>query len=220
MNKNLGFKGANMKNNKIPEQNKTLQKITLDAVNSNTEDLLSHYFSIDGNAATVRLVFDTFSELVDQNFGDDRVERLNSTLFDKITEVFALIPRKYFINLDVYIRDFGDYSIEEAEKIIVDNIKLRIYSYELERKRKLRTAQILALGGALLLLISYFLNNLALPQLIYDLINISGTLLVWESANVMLIERGADAKHAKQLAKKFKKVRILQANTDNNFKKD
>lgn len=196
-----------MKKNKILKQEKVVKKV----MDTDHENLLGHYFLIEGNTATVRLYFDTFAELIDQNFGDDCVERLNSTLFDKIAEVFALIPRKYFINVDVYIRNFGEYTTLEAEKIIKDNVKLQIYAYKLERKRKYRTGLTLLTGGVILLLTSYFLNVLDLPQLLFDIINISGTLLVWESANVILIERGAEAKHAKQLIKKFKNVRILQA---------
>ena len=46
-----------------------------------TEQLLSNYFFIDGNVATLQLVYDTFEELVNPNFGDERTEKLNDKLF-------------------------------------------------------------------------------------------------------------------------------------------
>lgn len=176
-----------------------------------SKEILGHYFTIDGNNATVRLNFDTFAELVDLSLGDDNVEKLNETLFAKLEEVFSLIPRKFKIDVEIYIKDLGDYTIEEAEKIVRDNIVLLIYMLGIERRKKNITGLLLLGGGVALLLVSYFLNRLNLPQLLYDVINISGTLLVWESANLTLIERSADAKRAKQYLRKFKSIRLLQA---------
>lgn len=176
-----------------------------------TDDILSRYFDVNGKTVKVRLNFDTFSELIDQSIGDNTVEKLNSTLFDKLAEVFELIPRKYKIEADVYIKDFGDYTAEEAEKIVKDNIALLVYSLALERRKKIITGLSLLGGGVALLLLSYFLNKHDIAQIWFDIINISGTLLVWESANIAIIERGAEIKRAKQYIKKFKGIKLLQA---------
>lgn len=173
------------------------------------EELLSHYFIVKGNTVIVTLNYDTFSELVDQSLGDDSVEKLNGTLFEKISEIFALIPRKYDIEVILSIRDLGDYTLQEAEKIVKDNILLIIYGFRLERRKKNRVGLSLLGGGILLLLASYFLDRLNWNQLYYDIINISGTLLVWESADIMLIERTSEVKYAKQLIHKFKSIKIV-----------
>lgn len=94
-----------------------------------SKEILRHYFTIDGNNATVRLNFDTFAELVNFSLGNDNVEKLNETLFAKLEAVFSLIPRKYKIDVKIYIKDFGDYTIEEAEKIVKENIVLLIYIF-------------------------------------------------------------------------------------------
>lgn len=172
--------------------------------------MLSHYFTIKNKVATVRLNFDTFSELVDQSIGDDGVEKLNSVLFDKLSEVFALIPRKYKIEVEVHIKDFEGYELSEAEKIVRQNFALRIYSFSLERRRKIITGLSLLSGGVALLIVSYFLSMFKLPQILFDVINISGTLLVWEAANITLIERSADKKRIKHFARKFSNVRLVQ----------
>ena len=175
-----------------------------------SESIMSKYFSVNGKTATVDLYFDTFAELVDQNVGNNNVEMLNSTLFDKIDEIFALIPRKYEILLNLHIKDFGDYTQEETERIIRENIALKIYAFALERRRKNITGISLLCGGCAMLLISYFLSKLNWPQIIFDIINISGTLFVWEAADVALIERNAEAKRAKQYIKKFKEFNVLK----------
>ena len=175
-----------------------------------TDVMLSHYFTIKGKVATVRLNFDDFSELVDQNIGDDGVEKLNSILFEKLSEIFAIIPRKYKIEVEIYVKDFGSYELCEAEKIVRQNFALLIYSFALERRRKIITGLSLLGGGVALLLVSYFLSKLNLPQILFDVINISGTLLVWEAANITLIERNADKKRMRQFVRKFSDVKLLQ----------
>lgn len=172
--------------------------------------VLSHYFTIKDKVATVRINFDSFSELVDQSIGDNGVEKLNTILIDKLSEIFALIPHKYKIEVEVYIKDFGEYGLEEAERIVRQNFALWAYSLGLERRRKIITGLSLLGGGVALLLVSYFLGRLNLPQILFDVINISGTLLVWESANVTLIERNADKRRLKRFARRFGDLRLLQ----------
>ena len=43
------------------------------------KDLLSKYYEIDNKTAKVKLYYDTFSELINQNFGDEKVELINTT---------------------------------------------------------------------------------------------------------------------------------------------
>lgn len=175
-----------------------------------TKMILKDYFIIEGNLLTAELYFDTFSELIDQNIGNDKVEKLNETLFDKINEILNLVPRKYKIHFQIHIKDLGDYQFLEVEKILKKNLMLKIYSFSLERKRQHITSFSLLFGGILLLLASYFLSRLEWPQLIFDVINISGTLLVWEAADVSLIERNEEIKKVKQYVKNIKGIRLIQ----------
>lgn len=197
--------------NPIKEIEKVVPETLKQKPSKIAETILLRYFSIEGKTAVVKLNFDTFSELVDQSVGDDNVEKLNSTLFEKLAEIFALIPRKYEIDVRVRIKDFGDYTVDEAERIVKENVSLLIYSMVLERRKKIIAGLSLLGGGIALLLTSYFLNKLALPQIFFDIINISGTLLVWESANITLIERRAEIKRAKQYISKFKNIKLESA---------
>ena len=52
-------------------------------------EILQHYFSFEGNVATLKLVYDTFSELINPNFGDDKIEKLNDKLFSDIRDAVA-----------------------------------------------------------------------------------------------------------------------------------
>lgn len=172
--------------------------------------ILNKYYQINGKNATIELFYDTFSELIDNNLGNNNVEKLNSLLFEQIDEAFSLIPRNCKVTLKVHIKDFGDYKEEEAERIIKENIGLKIYALMVENRRKRRTSYFLAGGGILLLLLSYFLMKIASPTIINDIINISGTLLVWEAVADLVIERNENLKIAKQYISKLKTIDVLK----------
>ena len=175
-----------------------------------SENILNKYVSISDNRATVDLYFDTFEELIDQNIGDNTVEKLNNTLIEKINDIFSIIPTKYEVFVNLHIKDFGEYTQEEAERIIKENISLIVYRHILERRRKTLTALSLLGGGIIMLIVSYFLSRLKWPQIIFDIINISGTLFVWEAANIGIIKQNAQAKLEKHYIKKFKGLQVLK----------
>ena len=86
-------------------------------------EILKHYFTVENNIATLTLVYDTFSELINPNFGDDKIEKLNDKLFSDIKEAVSLLPKKFKLNLHIVIKDFGEYTKEECEKILKDFFK-------------------------------------------------------------------------------------------------
>ena len=86
------------------------------------KDLLSKYYEIDNKTAKVKLYYDTFSELINQNFGDEKVELINTSLFEDIQNAIEYLPLSYNIDIDIFIKDFGSYSIEESSRIIKENI--------------------------------------------------------------------------------------------------
>lgn len=182
--------------------------ITKQTIFHYSTDVLSKYFTLNGKDAQIDLYFDTFEELIDKNFGNGNTEMLNSTLFDKLNAVFALIPRKYEITVNLHIKDFGSYEPEKTKQIIKDNFALKIHALALEQRRKNITGLSLLFGGCAMLLASYLLSRLAWPQIIFDIINISGTLFVWEAADIGIIARAAERKHAIQYMKKFKNIHV------------
>ena len=170
--------------------------------------LLRNYFSIEGNVATLQLVYDTFSELINPNFGDGNIEKLNDKLFSDIGEAVSLLPSKFKLNLHILIKDFGDYTLEECDKIIKQNIYLAAYRTLKENLRKLLSGGSLILTGAVILIVSYLLRN---HELWFDLINISGTLFVWEGVNMAFLERSLENRATRKLAKHIKNITLEQA---------
>ena len=96
------------------------------------KDLLSKYYEIDNKTAKVKLYYDTFSELINQNFGDEKVELINTSLFEDIQNAIEYLPLSYNIDIDIFIKDFGSYSIEESSRIIKENISNEFNWFELD----------------------------------------------------------------------------------------
>lgn len=172
------------------------------------EQILSKYFSIEDKVATLKLVYDTFAELINPNFGDAKTEKLNDKLFSDIKDAVEILPKKYKLNIEIVIKDFGEYSQEECEEIISQNIKLSIY-LALKSMGAHRWGGLALMGvGALVLILSYFLHS-SDYDIIFDIVNISGTLFVWEGAATAFIQRSLELKSAKKLARALQNVVVL-----------
>ena len=177
-------------------------------------EILKHYFTVENNVATLTLVYDTFSELINPNFGDDKIEKLNDKLFSDIKEAVSLLPKKFKLNLHIVIKDFGEYTKEECENIITENLKLTAYQAIKENNKKNACGWSLIGVGAIIILLSYFLrsqNN----ELWFDLINITGTLFAWEGSYMAFIERNLENMAMKTLAKSINNISI-ERETQNN----
>ena len=179
------------------------------------EQILSKYFSIEGDVATLKLVYDTFAELVNPNFGDNCIEKLNEKLFSDIEEAIEILPKKYKLNVEIIIKDFGEYNRKECEEIILQNIKLSVYlvlkSMGTHRWRGLALMGI----GAAVLILSYFLNN-AKFDILFDIVNISGTLFVWEGANTAFLERNYELRNSRKLARALQNIVVLSDEESSN----
>lgn len=167
--------------------------------------ILEKYFSIRGNVATLDLVYDTFSELLNQNFGGDNIEKLNDKLLSDVYEAVSLLPRKFKLHLHIVIRDFGEYTQEECEEIVKQNIYLTAYRAIKTNNQKLASGWSLIGIGAAILVLSYFLRNY---DLWFDLINISGTLFVWEGVNMAFLERNLEHQATRKFAKAIQAISI------------
>lgn len=169
--------------------------------------LLNKFFDIDGNVATLKLVYDTFAELVNPNFGDEHTEKLNDKLFSDIKEAVDILPRNYKLNIEVVIKDFGEYSLEECENIILQNVKLSLF-LALKSTGSHRWGGLALMGvGAAVLIVSYFLQS-AKYDIIFDIVNISGTLFVWEGANMAFLERNHTIKETTKMARALHNITV------------
>lgn len=182
---------------------------------SATGKLLSHYFKIDGDTATIDLFYDSMEDIINQSFGTDDVNMIDSNLYQDIGSAFNLLPSKYKINIRLNIRDFGKFSIQEAKSIIENNLILRSYSSILTGIRKGRINIITLAVGAAVLITSYALSSLNYPAIIYDVVNIAGTLCIWETISSMFLEGNYEKNEISRLATKLRRFTICGPDGEN-----
>ena len=172
-------------------------------------ELLSKYYKLNGDSVVVTLVYNTFSELVDANFGDDTVEKLNNKLFDSIEMAFQEIPVKYDILLNIKIRDFGNYNQDEAIKIIRENIEMRLHTIRrLDIKTKILSTIIMFFGVGIIAA-SYLVKTTSLASsLINEVIDLAGQVLVWEGMYAYFLDKMEKKLLTKQYRKKLHTIKI------------
>ena len=175
---------------------------------SETNNILEKYFYIEGKHATLDLYYDTFSELIDNNFGNDKIEKLNSVLFDEIEETVKLLPSDYKLKIKIHVNDFGAYTSKEALKIIRENFELYFYGVLLDAKRKKRNGLLAVATGVVLLLVSYFMQKTSIPYIFQDVMNISGTLFVWEGIGIAFMERNQEIRSTVKFAEQIESIDI------------
>lgn len=181
------------------------------------EKILSNYFEINGKVATLKLVYDTFEELVNPNFGESDTKKLNDKLFSDIKEAIEILPRKYHLNVQIVIKDFGAYSEEECEKIISQNILLSAY-IALKTVGAHRRGGLVLMGiGAAVLILSYFLHS-SDYDIIFDIVNISGTLFVWEGAYTAFLQKNSELRNMRKLAKTLQNITVLKENSTSDYR--
>lgn len=174
------------------------------------KELQSKYFNVLGKESTIDLHFESFNNLIDPVVSSKEVVQLNETLFNQFESVFNMIPSKSNVSFNIYFKDNSGYSDLEIKNIIDENIKLYIYSMLIENMKRNRTSLIMLVSGAIFLLLSYFLIKSNVPGIITDIINISGTLLIWEAAYMYLIEKTSNRKLITKYVRKIDKISIMK----------
>ena len=170
--------------------------------------LLSRYFDLKGKTATITLSYDGFEDLVTQSFGKDDVNMLDSRLFEDIQSAFDLIPTKYDINLNLNLGSFDKYPPEKVKEIIESNIALKFYSIGLKGIRK-NILHLSTMGlGVAILIISYALSYKNLPTIVYDVVNITGTLFIWEAVSALFLQDSYVRWETSRLVSKMKRITV------------
>lgn len=183
-------------------------------VEDRERELLSKYYKLRGESVEVTLVYNTFSELVDPNYGDDRVEKLSNKLFDSIELAFREIPVQYSILLNIKIKDFGNYNQDEAIKIIRENIEMRLHTISrIDKKKKLSSTFVMLVGLAFIVA-SYFVPRREAGNIFYELVDLAGQVFVWEGMYSYFLDRTENKLLTRQYRKKLHSIKISKFGED------
>src|SRR5574344_1242363 len=183
-------------------------------VEDRERELLSKYYKLRGESVEVTLVYNTFSELVDPNYGDDRVEKLSNKLFDSIELAFKEIPVEYSILLNIKIKEFGNYNQDEAIKIIRENIEMRLHTINRTDKKKKFRSTLVMLVGLAFIIGGYFIPRLNATNIAYELVDLTGQVFVWEGMYAYFLDRMEDKFLTRQYRKKLHSIKISKYGED------
>ena len=179
------------------------------------KELLSKYYKLKGDTVEVTLVYDTFSELIDFNFGDDKVEKLNNKLFNSIELAFKEVPLQYTIFLNIKIKDFENYNQDEAIKIIKENIEMRLHTINRIDKKKKLTSTLIMLLGLAFIVASYFVPRKDASIVAYEIVDLAGQVFVWEGMYAYFLDRTENRHLTKQYRNKLHKIKISKYGEEN-----
>lgn len=166
-------------------------------------DLLSNYFEISGNTAKIDLTYNSFEEIVNQN------NMLDQKIYSDLESAFSMLPSKLKVDLRITLKDLGDFTLEEVKHIIESNVALRTYRIGLRRIRKNRLHILTASIGVLILIASYLLSSKGYPQIYYDVVNISGTLFIWETVSSMFLSDSYERIELLRLVTNVKRITVI-----------
>ena len=173
------------------------------------DDLLSEYFEISGKTAGIDLEYGSFEEIVNQSFGKDSVNMLDQKIYADMESAFAMIPSKYKVDLRITLKDLGGHTLDEVKHIIESNLALRAYGLGLRRFRKTWLHVLTAAIGVGILVASYFLSDKGHPKIVYDVVNIAGTLFIWETVSSMFLSDSYERMELSRLVTNVRRMTVI-----------
>ncbi len=128
---------------------------------------------------------------------------ISSDFCSELNEILGSIPRRVSLCLNLRVSDMGGRGEDEIEEMMQDSLKFRSGGMRIKSMRLLTNSLSLIFMGALFLLLSYFLSD-GVPRVVSDIINIGGTLMIWEAVSRFIFER----KQYNDMLYKYSKIRV------------
>ncbi len=132
--------------------------------------------------------------------------KIKHDILESIDELILRFHRSNSISIKFSCEGIGDYSQDDVKVIIIENFKLRLLMMAHEYKSVRNQCIILLLLGVSFLVLSYVCANLFDGSLIFDVINIIGSLLIWTSGEKHFLDQSQNRYLRKQYASIIKSI--------------
>lgn len=164
------------------------------------KELERDFFEYDeNNRKIIELSYDSIDDILVKN---GELTPFVSTDFEDKLHNIAKENKPKRVKLDLIIKDKKEYDLETIKTILLKNAYLREKDAIRKRKNGLFIIGFMILFGVILLAISYAIDKYTL-KLITDVINISGTLVIWEAFYLFFFIRNQTAIVNVRMAKLF-----------------
>ncbi len=178
------------------------------------------FFEIDEEKgiAHVKLHFESASDLFEENCLS-KTPRFNADSDDWFQRIFALIPPKYRISLEIMPDDMQGCTPEELHDIFVKNILLTAGTITRNIDDRIRRAAGLILAGlitfaAMILAGRLWAEETLMHDVFFYALDIITTVLFWEAAGILFVENTGHFRSAKAYLKHFEKISFMQTDRD------
>lgn len=180
-------------------------------------ELLEKYYNVDRENKTIylNLYFDTVSEVLEKNIGNNKIYRLKNDVLELINEAILNTPPIYKIELNLKIDDYEGYDPHKVIEAFNDTLELNQYKARRNRTFKELSSSILILVGILLLFLMAIGKNYdwfgggVKEDIIVEVIDITAWVFVWEAVTLIFLQINSQTKFTISVKKRVKKISML-----------
>ncbi len=122
---------------------------------------------------------------------EGKLPLLSASFFEALEGTLAAEPLRVPARLRIRFADLGAWSPADMQRIVEQNVRLRLAALCAQDRREVLAAMCVGLGGCLVLLLSYVFDTLVQRHLIFDFLTICGWVVAWDAGDRLLLRRGA-----------------------------
>lgn len=152
------------------------------------KEILSKFYEIEGNIINLTFSFDSYHDMFER-----RPKALKDTFtkeaMENIESVLNMPVKLINQRITFIIKDKENHSADEIMELIKENCELLSVSEKQSSFVLKRRSIGLLLLGVIFLLTSYLVSDKFNNQITTEIINIAGTLLIWEACYRLIVER-------------------------------
>lgn len=157
------------------------------------EEIYNQFYDTKDDFINFHLKYDTYDDVFEKE------ENALKAHFTKAVneDIEAIINTSLkLVNIKIHfeIKDKMNHSNDEIFDLIQDNYILCAVKIKHEMKAIRYRSIALMILGAIILMLSYALTKVNSIEIINDICNILGTLLIWEAGYALIVERSSDGR--------------------------
>ncbi len=169
-----------------------------DAIMRDKSELISQFYPIkDGQ---LQLSFASCDVLIDQNLESGGIPRLRTEVFDAIDRALLNFKSDTITKLSIASPSDSSFTAEMFADVLHKNMRLRLLELVIESRKNRWLCLYLFTGGCLLLALSYLLGRAIASNVVFDVINILGSLLIWTAGENHFLEQAQNRRLRRKYA--------------------
>ncbi len=151
--------------------------------------LAQKFYRGQGEKVSVELSYGSMDELFNPALCTPEVPLAHSEFFDALDRAFESFPTRMQIDLRVRVDGCDPCRIAGY---VNANLRMHVKALLREQKRDRNLCLLLLAAGCGLLVLSYLCGELFPSALLFDVINITGSLLIWSAGERFYLDRARE----------------------------